>query len=62
MDPMHPALHDAQEQLYDRHYQAADERRKAIREAESTTQRDHTPAEYDLPEFDPSAVLARVTQ
>ena len=44
----------------------ADEKRKAARAAESSEHHSdlysHTPAEFDLPEFDPASVLARVQQ
>lgn len=54
MDPVHPAVHDRQEQVYDKHYQDADERRQAARDLEKQRElSSHTPAEFDLPEFDP---------
>lgn len=60
MDPVHPAVHDRQEQIYDKHFMDADLRREAARAAQA--QGSHTPAEFELPEFDPQSVFARVQQ
>ena len=68
MDPIHPAVHDTQEKIYDEHFATADARREVARDAGASKRvsphqgslASHTPAEFDLPEFDPTAVMARV--
>ena len=66
MDPIHPAKHDRQEVIYDTHYSDADKRRVVEREAMGIQHRSDlakpSPAEFDLPEFDPSSVMARMQQ